>query len=118
MMCGSGGLARVHRGPRRRRQEGAVEPWQCTGARARRCSPAAVEEDELDEVVLEGCSLEHEHRRRGDAMEAKNSDGLSSARGSSGERGKRGGQGWGCSSPFIGAKGAPRRGGQGGNGWR
>jgi hypothetical protein len=55
----------------------------------------AVEEDELDEAVLEGCSLEHERRRRGDEMEAKNNNGLSSVRGrskaqwSSGERGQR-----------------------------
>jgi hypothetical protein len=34
-----------------------------------------------------------------------------------GREGERGGEGWGCSSPFIGAKGAPGRGGQGGNGW-
>jgi hypothetical protein len=27
--------------------------------------------------------------------------------------GNRGGEGWGCSSPFIGAKGAPGRGGWG-----
>jgi hypothetical protein len=53
----------------------------------------------------------------------KNGDDLSSARGrrkvrgSEGERGKRGGEGWGCSSPFIGAKGEPGRGGQGGNGF-
>jgi hypothetical protein len=29
-----------------------------------------------------------------------------------------GGEGRGCSSPFIGAKGAPRRGDHGGNGQR
>jgi hypothetical protein len=109
MMSGSGGLARVHRGPRRRRQEGTVAPWQCTGARARRCSPAAVEEDELDEVVLEGCSLEHEHRRRGDAMEAKNSDGLSSARGSSGE-GKKGRSGLGVLVAFYRGQGSTEEG--------
>jgi hypothetical protein len=50
------------------------------------------------------------------------SDGLSSARGqrkarrSSGEWGKRGGEGRGLSSPFVGVKGASGRGGQGGNG--
>jgi hypothetical protein len=37
-----------------------------------------VEEDELDEVVPEGCSLEHEQRRRGSAMKVKNGGGLSS----------------------------------------
>jgi hypothetical protein len=66
------------------------------GARARRCSLTAVEEDE---AVLEGCSPEHEQRQRGSAIEAKNGDGLSlvrgrrKARGSSGERGKRDGEG-------------------------
>jgi hypothetical protein len=34
----------------------------------------------------------------------------------SGQRGKGGSEGRGCSSPFIEAKGAPGRGGQGGNG--
>jgi hypothetical protein len=92
------------------------------GARAHRCSPAAVEEDEPDEAVPEGCSPEHEWWQRGGAIEVKNCGGLSSTqgrrkvRGSSGERGKRGGEGWGCSSPFIGAEGAPGRGGRGGNG--
>jgi hypothetical protein len=71
-----------------------VVPGQRTGAMDRRCSSAAVEEDEPDEAVPEGCSQEHERLRRGDATEAKNNDGLSSAwgrrkaRGSSGERGK------------------------------
>jgi hypothetical protein len=37
------------------------------------------------------------------------------ARCSSGEKGKRGGEGWGCSPPFIGAEGALGRGGRGGN---
>jgi hypothetical protein len=37
------------------------------------------------------------------------------ALGSSGERGKSGGEGRGCSSPFIGTEGAPGRGGWGGN---
>jgi hypothetical protein len=92
------------------------------GARARQCSPAAVEEDEPDEAVPEGCSPEHERRQRGDATEVKNSSGLSSARGrrkvrgSSRERGKRSGEGRGCSSPFIGTDGALGRGGRGGNG--
>jgi hypothetical protein len=34
-----------------------------------------------------------------------------------GREGKRGGEDRGCSSPFIGAEGAPGRGGQGGNSW-
>jgi hypothetical protein len=79
------------------------------GSRARRCSLAMVEEDEMDEAVLEGCSLEHEWWQRAVATEVKNGGGLSSARGrrrgSSGERGKRGGEGEGCSSHFIGAEG-------------
>jgi hypothetical protein len=37
------------------------------------------------------------------------------ARGRSGDRGKRGGEGRGCSSPFIGAEGATGRGVRGGN---
>jgi hypothetical protein len=41
-------------------------------ARAHRCSPAAVEEDESDEAVPEGCSPVYERSRRGGAMEAKN----------------------------------------------
>jgi hypothetical protein len=49
------------------------------GARARRCSPATVEEDEPDEAVPEGCSPEHNRRGRGGATEAKNGDGLSSS---------------------------------------
>jgi hypothetical protein len=60
------GMAQVHRGPRR------------AGARARQCSLAAQEEDKLDEVVPEGCSPEHERRRRGGVMEVKNCGGLSS----------------------------------------
>jgi hypothetical protein len=85
-------------------------PWRRADARACRCSPAAVEEDEPDEAVPAGCSLEHERRQRADATEAKNGGGLSSARvrrkarGSSGERGKRGGEGRGFSSPFIGLR--------------
>jgi hypothetical protein len=103
MTRGPGGVTRVH------------------GARAHWCSLAVAEEDELDEVVPEGCSPEHELQRRGGAMEAKNGGGLSLPRGrrkarcSSGERGKRGGEGWGCSPPFIGAEGTPGRGGRGGN---
>jgi hypothetical protein len=80
--------------------------------------PATVEEDELDEAVLEGCSPEHERHRRGGTTEAKNGGGLSSARGSSREREKRGSESWGCSSHFIGAEGASWRGGRGGNGQR
>jgi hypothetical protein len=76
-------VARVHHGLRQRTQEGGrcLGGVRHTGARARRCSPAVVEEDELDEAVPEGCSLEHERRRRGDGMEVKNSYGLSSTRG-------------------------------------
>jgi hypothetical protein len=58
-----------------------MEPCRRAGARARWCSPAAVEEDEPDEAVPEGCSLEHERRQRGDVTEAKNGGGLSSTRG-------------------------------------
>jgi hypothetical protein len=80
-----------------------------------------VEEDEPDEAVPEGCSQEHERWQRGGVMEAKNGDSLSSARGQRKARGssggirKRGSDGQGCSSPFIGAEGAPGRGGRGGN---
>jgi hypothetical protein len=61
--------------------------WRCLagarrmGARAYRCSPAVVEEDESDGVVSEGCSPKHERRRRCGATEARNGGGLSSARG-------------------------------------
>jgi hypothetical protein len=48
-----------------------------------------VEKDKLDEVVLEGCSPEHEWQQGGSATEANNGGSLSSSRGqrSSGERG-------------------------------
>jgi hypothetical protein len=59
----------------RRRLGGAWLP----GARACWCSPMTVEEDEPDEMVPEGCSPEHERRRRGGATEVKNGDDLSSA---------------------------------------
>jgi hypothetical protein len=93
------------------------------GARAHRCSPALVEEDEPDGGVMEGCSLEHEWWQRGGVSEVKNGNGLILARGrrkawgNSGERGKRDGEGRGCSSSFIVAEGAPLKGGRGGNGW-
>jgi hypothetical protein len=48
-------------------------------ARAHRCSLVTEEEEEPDEAVPEGCSLEHERQRRGGAMEVKNGGGLSSA---------------------------------------
>jgi hypothetical protein len=79
------------------------------------CSPSAVEEDEPDEAGPEGCSPEHERRRRGSATEVKKGGGLSSmqgrrkARRSSEERGKRGSEGRGISSPFIGVEGWPGR---------
>jgi hypothetical protein len=38
------------------------------------------------------------------------------ARRREGHKGKRGGEGRGCSSPFIGVEGKPMRGGRGGNG--
>jgi hypothetical protein len=88
------------------------------GARAHWFSPVVVEEDE----PVEACSPEHERRWRGGVMETKNGGILSSVRGRrmarmcSGERGKRGGESQGFSSPVIGAEGAPGRGGQGGNG--
>jgi hypothetical protein len=52
--------------------------WR-TGTRARRCSPAAAEDDESDEAGLEGCSPEHERRQRDGTMKAKIGGGLSSA---------------------------------------
>jgi hypothetical protein len=76
---GSSDAARVHHGPRWRGQEGTAAPWWSAGARAHRCSPAAVEEDELNEAVPEGCSPEHERWRRGSVTEAKNGSSLSSA---------------------------------------
>jgi hypothetical protein len=90
-------------------------------AHGREGSPVTVEEDEPDGAVPEGCSPEHERRRRGSAAEAKNGGGLSSmrgqrkARGRWGEKGKRGGEGRGCSSPFIGVEGTSGRGCRGGN---
>jgi hypothetical protein len=72
---------------RARRRRGATRR---TGTRACRCSPTAVEEDEPDEAVPEGCSLEQERQQRGGVMEAKNGDGLSSARGRRKARGRSG----------------------------
>jgi hypothetical protein len=51
------------------------------GARDRRCSLVAMEEDEPDEAVAEGYSPKHERRWRGGMMKGKNGGGLSSARG-------------------------------------
>jgi hypothetical protein len=78
MARGPGGAVRVHREPRRHEQKGVVVPCRRAGARAHRCSPVVVEEDEPDEAVPEGCSTEHERQRRGGAMEVKNGGGLSS----------------------------------------
>jgi hypothetical protein len=64
----------------KRAQRRLAGAWRA-GARAYQCSPAVVEEDEPDKVVLEGCSLEHERRRRGCTTEVKNDGGLSSAQG-------------------------------------
>jgi hypothetical protein len=112
----------VDRGGTDKRVRRCLADALCAGTRAHRCSPATVEEDELDEAVSERCSPEHERWRRGSMMDAKNGGGLSSARGrrkerrSSGEWGKRGSEGRGFSSPFIGIEGVPGRGGRGGNG--
>jgi hypothetical protein len=54
--------------------------WRA-GASARRRSLVMVEEDEPEEVVPEGCLPEHERRRRGGVIEAKNGGSLSSSRG-------------------------------------
>jgi hypothetical protein len=61
-----------------------------TGAWSHRCSPTAEEEDEPDEAVPEGCSLEHEQRWRFIAMEMKIGGSLSSARGRRKARGSSG----------------------------
>jgi hypothetical protein len=76
-VCGPGGAARVHGGPRWREEEGTVVPCRRV-AHGRYGSPTVEEEDE---TVPKGCSLEHKRRQRGGAMEAKNGGGLSSARG-------------------------------------
>jgi hypothetical protein len=68
-----------------------------------------VEEDEPDEVVPEGCSPEHERRRRGVVRAKEGAKEL-------GREGKRGGEGRGLFQPFIGAEGASGRGGWGGKG--
>jgi hypothetical protein len=57
---------------------GTAVPWRRAGARAHRCSPTVVEEDETDEAVPEGCSPELEWRRRGGTTEEKNGGDLSS----------------------------------------
>jgi hypothetical protein len=86
-------------------------------ARGHRCSPALAEEVDEGEAEPEGCSAEHERQRRGGAMAIEDGGGellitrvLESGREleSKGER-CGGGQGW--FSPFIGAGGAPGRGG-------
>jgi hypothetical protein len=55
----------VDRGSAENRVRRRLAGTQRMGARARWCSPVAVEDDEPDEVVSEGCSPEHERRRRG-----------------------------------------------------
>jgi hypothetical protein len=77
--------------------------WRA-GARAHRCSPVVVEEFERDEAVAERRRDEGEERRW-----------LELGVRELGREGKRGDEGRGCSSPFIGAKGAVGRGGRGGN---
>jgi hypothetical protein len=79
-----------------------------------------VGEDEEGEAEPEGCSPEHEWRRRGGATAVEYGGGelliarvLESGRELESE-GERCGGGWGWCSPFIGARGTPRR---GGNGW-
>jgi hypothetical protein len=71
----------VGRGSADRRVWRRLASAQRAGARAHWCSLAAVEEDEPDEAMPEGCSPEHERQRRGDTTDAKNGGGLSSARG-------------------------------------
>jgi hypothetical protein len=98
-------------GTDKRVQQCLVGAWH-VGAGASRCSSAVVEEDESDVAVPEGCSPEHERRRRGSATEEKNGGSLSSSRGrrkergTSGEKGKRGGEGRGCSSSFYRGRGS------------
>jgi hypothetical protein len=71
----------VGRGSADRRVWRRLASAQRAGARAHRCSLAAVEEDEPDEAMPEGCSPEHERQRRGGTTDAKNGGGLSSAQG-------------------------------------
>jgi hypothetical protein len=57
---GPGGVTQVHCGLRWCGQKGAATPCWRAGVRAHWCSSTAMEEDELDEAVPEGCSQEHE----------------------------------------------------------
>jgi hypothetical protein len=59
---GGPGPWRVDRGGVVKRVQRCFAGAWHVGARARRCSPATVEEGKLDEAVLEGCSPEHERR--------------------------------------------------------
>jgi hypothetical protein len=71
----------VDRGGTDKRARRCLGGMRHAGARACRCSLTAVEEDELDEAVLEGCSPEHKRWQRSGATKVKNGGGLSSARG-------------------------------------
>jgi hypothetical protein len=80
------------------------------------------EEDEQDEAVMEGCSLEHERRQRGDMTTAKSSGGSSSvrerrrARESLEVRGKVRGLYWWC-LPCYRGRGSTGEAATGGNDW-
>jgi hypothetical protein len=91
---GPGGVARVHRGPMWHGQEGAARPaggWSA-GARAHRCSPVIVEEDEPDEAVAK--------RQRNRGKEQRQLEPITRVKEGAkelGREGKRGGEGRGLS---------------------
>jgi hypothetical protein len=106
----------VDRGGADKRARRHLASAQRVGARPHRCSSVAVEGGEPDEAVREGCSSEHKRRQKGGVTPKKTGGGLSSlrglrkARGTSGARRERGGEGRGCSGVYIGGQGAPGRG--------
>jgi hypothetical protein len=105
----------VDRGQRAQRRLTGVRR---AGAGARRCSPAMEGEDEPVEAVLGRCSPATEGLRTG-GNERRRLELVARAKEGAKELGREGmrcGEGRGSHRPFIGAGGAPERGGRGSNG--
>jgi hypothetical protein len=99
----------MDRGQRVRRR--LADVWS-VGAGAHRCSPAMEGEDELIEAVLTGDGGVAERRRVELVVRAK--EGAKELR----REGMRCGESRGSHRPFMGAGGAPERGGRGDHRWR
>jgi hypothetical protein len=106
-----------------RRRGGALPVHGTPGAAGPESSPVATGEDEEDEAVPKGCSLEHGQWRRGGTMEAKSgSDSSGVGAGESDRELKREGRRCGLLQggvlAFYRGWGAPGRWWPGGNVWR